>query len=70
MSVAATRAWIEAHKRQVDAVARWDGALEQTRVCAAEAARAAGDGFARANIYYNCRKGKLTPPGLFGLFIT
>lgn len=66
MSIAATREWIESHKRKDDAVARWDGALEDTRVCAAEARRIAGDGFARATAFYNCRKGKLlTKLGLF-----
>lgn len=64
MSIAATRQWIAEHKRKDDAVARWDGALEDTRVCAAEANRQSG--FQAANTYYNCRKGKtLTKLGLF-----
>ena len=66
MSIQATREWIATHKRKDDAVARWDGALEDTRVCAAEARRMVGDGFARATAYYNCRNGKkLTITGLF-----
>jgi hypothetical protein len=64
MSIEATRQWIQAHKRKEDAVARWNGALEDTRVCAAEASRQSG--FAAANAYYNCRNGKkLTKLGLF-----
>jgi len=71
VSIAATRAWIAAHKRKDDAVARWDGALEDTRVCAAAAARVSGDGFARANAYYNCRTGKTIArlPTHIGLFV-
>lgn len=71
MSIEATRQWITAHKRKKDAVERWDGALEDTRVCAAEANRMAGTGFARLNTYYNCRRGKtLTElPTHRGLFV-
>lgn len=58
MSVAATRTWIEAHKRKDDAVARWEKALVDTQSCAATARAATGDGFARATAYYNCRRGK------------
>ena len=67
MSIAETRQWIANNKRKADAVARWDGALEDTRVCAAEASRA-GSGFVAANVYYNCRKGKkLHLTGLFNV---
>jgi hypothetical protein len=66
MSIEATRQWIAEHKRKVDANARWDGALEDTRVCAAQASKQSG--FAAANTYYNCRKGKkLTVLGLFNV---
>lgn len=66
MSIEATRKWIREHKRKVDAQERWDGALEDTRVCAAEADRTPGGGLARATAYYNCRSGKkVTKTGLF-----
>lgn len=64
MSIQETRQWIQAHKRKEDAVARWDGALEDTRICASEANKLSG--FAAATQYYNCRNGKkLTKLGLF-----
>ena len=72
MSIAATRSWIQAHKRKVDAQERWDGALEDTRVCAAEASRMQGTGMERATAYYNCRARKTltqnpTHRGLFNV---
>lgn len=72
MSIEQTRNWIAKHKRKVDAQERWDGALEDTRTCAAEAARASGGGLARATAYYNCRARKTlaqnpTHRGLFNV---
>lgn len=71
MSIEATRRWIAAHKRKKDAVERWDGALEDTRICAAEANRTAGTGIARLTAYYNCRSGKTLAelPTHRGLFV-
>jgi hypothetical protein len=64
MSIAEARAWITQHKRKYNALAMWDGALEDTRICAAEAKRYSG--FEAANAYYNCRSGKkVTRQGLF-----
>lgn len=66
MSIQAAREWITKNKRKDNALARWDGALEDTRICAAEAARTVGSGMARATAYYNCRNGKkVTKEGLF-----
>lgn len=58
MSVAATQAWISAHKRKDNAVERWNAALADTKACATTANGTSGDGFARATAYYNCRRGK------------
>ena len=73
MSIEQTRNWIAKHKRKIDAQERWDGALEDTRVCAAEAARLTGvSGLERATAYYNCRARKTlaqnpTHRGLFNV---
>ena len=71
MSIEGTRRWIAAHKRKDDAVARWDGALEDSRVCAAVANRVPGNGFDRASAYYDCRTGKTIAslPTHIGLFV-
>jgi len=58
MSIAATQSWISSHKRKDNAVERWNTALAQTQQCAAAARNVAGDGFARASAYYDCRRGK------------
>ena len=65
MSIQATRDLIRIHKRKPNAEAMWDGALEQTRVCAAAAAKLSG--FAAANAYLACRTGKyaIEKQGLF-----